>query len=138
MKSLLQRLKKFNLTKPEVLMMINLGVGVRKPPGDEKIDGDIQRGDEVETVENGEGDLLDRVERHINSAEAGNESQINRRGDTDTQMQDEQEDNSDISVLNTIIEEMYDRFNDAEINEILKICGEVLGSNHADKDEVDM
>lgn len=120
-------------------MMINLGVGVKKSPaGGEKEDGDIQGGVEVEPMENGEGDLLDKVERHINSAEAGHGSRVNGRGDTDTPMQDEQEDDPDISVLNTIVEEMYDRFTDAEVNEILKTCGEVLGNSQTGNDAVDM
>jgi hypothetical protein len=135
MRTLLQRLEKFNLTKPEVLMMINLGVGVKRP-GQNAVE--MPSADEAEAVENGGGDLLDKVERHINSAEAADGSQVNGNAQTDLQTQERQEDNPDISVLNTIIEEMYERFKDAEINEILHICGEVLGSKQTDKDDVHM
>jgi hypothetical protein len=59
MRTLLQRLHRFNLTKPEVLVMINLGVGVKKA---EAVQGvtETQNEAEVETVENGEGDLADK------------------------------------------------------------------------------
>jgi hypothetical protein len=128
MRTLLQRLNKFNLTKPEVLVMINLGVGVKKAEAEQGV-AEMQTGAEVETAENGEGDLLDRVERHINSTEGhdGMEIDDGQTGNEDGQIQNAQEEeNGDITVLNTIIEEMYDRFNDADINEILQICGEVL------------
>jgi hypothetical protein len=129
MRTLLQRLHRFNLTKPEVLVMINLGVGVKKA---EAVQGvtETQNEAEVETVENGEGDLLDKVERHINSTEGPDGMQVDDRQtrNEDRQIQDvQEEENGDTTVLNTIIEEMYDRFNDDDINEILQICGEVLG-----------
>lgn len=132
MRTLLQRLHKFHLTKPEVLVMINLGVGVRKTP--ESATGDVGtlNKEDADVVGSGDGDLLDKVERHINSTDGhdGRQAGNGQTSDEDTAMPDEPgEVNSDISVLNTIIEEMYERFNDADINEILRICGEVLRSN---------
>jgi hypothetical protein len=130
MRPLLLRLKKFNLTKPEVLVMINLGVGVKKAGEPGQTADETQNRDETDTVGNEEGDLLDKVERHINSAEGPGQT-----GGEDVQMEDGQEDNPDITVLNTVIEDMYDRFNDAEINEMLQICGEVLGATDIDQHE---
>lgn len=132
MRTLLQRLHKFRLTKPEVLVMINLGVGVRKSPDSATGDVGTLNKEDGDVVGSGGGDLLDKVERHINSTDGhdGRQTGNGQTSDEDIAMPDEQEEaNSDISVLNTIIEEMYERFNDADINEILRICGEVLGSN---------
>ncbi len=119
-------------------MMINQGVGVKKVTQPAQKSLEIHNGEEAEMVENGDGDLLDKVERHINSA-AGPDGAVENRvaGHEDVQMQDEQEqDNSEIILLNTIVEEMYDRFNDADIKEILQICGEVLSGSEVSEDEM--
>jgi hypothetical protein len=129
----MQRLQKFNLTKPEVLMMINLGVGVKKTPDPRQRGVEAQNED---AAENRDGDLLDKVEKHINSTEQQDGAQVN--DNEDVQLEALQEDNPDISVLNTIIEEMYERFSDADINEILQISGEILGGNGKDVNEVSM
>jgi hypothetical protein len=128
------------LTKPEVLVMINLGVGLNKTADTRLNAGETRNGQEAETVENGDGDLLDKVERHINSAEGAARTSAGNghNGNEDIQMHDGQEDNPDITVLNTIIEEMYDRFSDADINEILQICGGVLGGDVAGNAEVNV
>jgi len=140
MRTLLQRLNKFNLTKPEVLMMINLGVGVKKGEAEQDV-AQTQKEAAIETVENGEGDLLDKVERHINSTEGHDGMQVDE-GQTsgeDGQIQNvQEEDNGGTTVLNTVIEEMYDRFNDADINEILQICAEVLGDGGTGHDAMPM
>ena len=138
MRTLLQRLNKFNLTKPEVLVMINLGSGVKKAP-EPRQEAIEMPNEEEEMVGNGDGDLLDKVERHLNSAEGPDGAQAENRaaGHEDVQIQDEQEEgNSDITVLNTIVEEMYDRFTDADIKEILQICGEILGGSETPRDEM--
>ncbi|KAF7508177.1 hypothetical protein GJ744_009474 [Endocarpon pusillum] len=136
MRTLLQRLNKFNLTKPEALMMINLGVGVTKAPGARQEAIEMPN-EEEGIVGHGDGDLLDKVERHLDSAEGADGAQAENRAASqeDVQMQDEQEDdNSDITVLNTIVEEMYDRFTDADIKEILQICGEILGGSETPRE----
>lgn len=118
--------------------MINLGVGVKKAPGATQEAIQIPNGEEEEMAGNGDGDLLDKVERHLDSAEGADGAQAENRaaGHEDVQMQDEQEeDNSDITVLNTIVEEMYDRFTDADIKEILQICGEILGGSETPREE---
>lgn len=117
--------------------MINLGVGVKRTADSTQNVIGMQNEDEVDAVENGDGDLLDKVERHINSA-AGRDGMDGGNGQNskeDIQMQNGQEDNPDISVLNTIVEEMYERFNDADINQILQICGEVLCGHETTTDE---
>lgn len=118
-------------------MMINLGVGVNNVSAPKQSAGETQNEDEAGTVENGGEDLLDKVERHINSAEGPDGTLVGNAptSNEDVQMQEDQEDSPDITVLNTIIEEMYDRFKDAEINDILQICGEVLGGTDS-QDEV--
>lgn len=123
-------------------MMINLGVGVQKAP-DPRQQGVVEAQDkhatEVETVGEGEGDLLDKVERRINSAERGlgGPATDNRlAGEEDAQMETGQQDHPDISVLSNIIEDMYQRFNDDEINEMLLICGEVLAGPKKGSDEM--
>lgn len=135
MQTLLHRLQKFNLTKPEVLMMINLGVGLQRKPDPRHDTNSAERGAIVDTVENGDVDLLAKVEQHINSSERG-EAQANEDGQNDIEMQDEQQDASDASVLSTIVEEMYERFDDDDINEILNICGEVLGGNERNANDI--
>lgn len=117
-------------------MMINLGVGGRKTSHSGQAANGAQKEDTVGTVENGDGDLLDKVEQHINSAEGREEAQVNGDGENDIEMQDEQVDTSDASVLSTIVEEMYDRFSDDDINKILKICGEVLGGDDSNANDV--
>lgn len=117
-------------------MMINLGVGLQKKldPGHDT--NSAQKEAAVDTVENGDDDLLDKVEQHINSAEKRDEAQVNGDGENDIEMQDEQPDASDASVLSTIVEEMYERFNDDDINQILKICGEVLGGDEKNANDI--
>ena len=118
--------------------MINLGIGTRRVADAGQHVVETPEGNEIDEVENGGGDLLDKVEQHINSAEGVDGPHVNGSEQTHVQMQDEQEDDPDVSVLNTIIEEMYERFKDAEINEILKICREVLGSSQTGRDELDI
>lgn len=133
MRTLLERLHKFNLTKPEVLVMINLGVGLKKAPDAAQGAVAVQDEETTDAVENGDGDLLDKVERHLNTSESHGARQL---GNGEHGNEEEQEDDtSDISVLNTIIEEMYERLGDADIKEILRVCGEVLGSDVPGKDE---
>jgi hypothetical protein len=140
MRTLLRRLYNFNLTKAEVLVMINLGIGVKKTTNSGANAMETGSGEAVEKIENSGGDLLDKVERHINSAQThdGMQSSNDHTTNEDIQMQDGQEGDPDITVLNTVIEEMYERFNDADINEILKICGQVLGDDETSKEEADI
>jgi hypothetical protein len=111
-------------------MMINLGIGMKKIPEPRQNTTNGQAEGDVDMTEIGDGDLLDKVERHINSAEGPEGAAINGNARLET----DEEQNSDISVLNTIIEEMYDRFNEAEINKILRICGEVLSGKDTQDD----
>jgi hypothetical protein len=138
MQTLLQRLHKFNLTKPEVLMMINLGVGVKELSDARQRTTEAHNEDEVETVENGDGDLLDKFERHLNSAVGTDGTLANGNAEPSTEdirTQNEQEDSPDASVLSTIIEEMDERFSNKDVNEILRVCGEVLSG--AEMEEIE-
>lgn len=139
MRTLLQRLKPYNLTKPEILMMINLGVGVKKPvdPG-QAVEAANNEG-AVEGDAQGDEDLLDRVEKHLSSSAEYGGPQGEKEAESDIQLTEGQQEQSDASVLSTIIEEMYERFSDADVAAILRTCEEVLrdGDNPGDEMQVD-
>ena len=124
MEVLLHRLRKYHLTKAELLMIINLGVGVHK-----NLDSKEDVIETSENVDNSEGDILDRVERHIISTEGignGQPGAVEQTFNEEAQTTSEPEVDSDMPLLNVIIEEMDERFSDQQVNEILHICREAL------------
>ena len=144
---LVQRLHKFELTKAEVLMIINHGVGlkdIRDPRQQENGTQDDQ--EDVDTRETSVGGSPpEQAERHLNSAAGGvdnhNEGLLNTgqqapgKSDNGVAQESSQIDHPDLSALNTLIEDMYERFDDAQVAEILRICHEVLSQPAASADD---
>jgi hypothetical protein len=119
-------------------MMINIGVGVKRStdPG--------KAGEEAQTGDDGTGDILphdqpqlDGVESDHNSTEVHDASQSQRQQLSGPELDDQQEP-SDASVLSTIVEEMYQRFSDTDVANILKICEDVLSGAEENGDEMEV
>ncbi|KAL5336097.1 hypothetical protein BJX70DRAFT_290870 [Aspergillus crustosus] len=121
LRNLITRLQPYGLTKGEVLMIVNLGVGI--PPvegagaggagvegGGEEMDVDVQDGGEAGS---GEGD----------GGEGGQ-----GEGEEDGEEGGEPGDYGALALIDTVIEEREQRLNDDDVLEILNIIRETLGS----------
>ncbi|GFF76144.1 conserved hypothetical protein [Aspergillus lentulus] len=113
LRELVTRLKPFGLTKGEVVMIVNLGVGLDTPSGargdEEEGGGGEQDGMEVDEVEGGEE----------GGEEAGRESGGGGLSE---------EDYGALALLDTVIEEREERLSEDDVAQILAIIRETLGS----------
>jgi len=89
----------YGLTKGEVLMIVELGLGM-KPPG-------------------GAGSAVDEVENEIMVEDGGEEEQEEEQGGQDGLAVEEQE-ASDTQVLRAVVEELDERLSEEEISEMLR------------------
>jgi hypothetical protein len=113
LRELVTRLKPFGLTKGEVVMIVNLGVGLDASSGAvadaEEGEGGEQDGMEVDEVEGGEE----------GGEEAGRESGGGGLSE---------EDYGALALLDTVIEEREERLSEDDVAQILTIIRETLGS----------
>ncbi|KAJ5155923.1 hypothetical protein N7492_008726, partial [Penicillium capsulatum] len=108
-RELIMRLHPYGLTKAEVLMIINLGVGLRA-------------GGDAETEGNGDGAMDVDHHESLTNGDAGEENgEGEEEGDDDT---------GALALLNTIVEELDSRIPEDQIPEILAIVREVLSENY--------
>ncbi|KAL2818926.1 hypothetical protein BJX63DRAFT_47992 [Aspergillus granulosus] len=119
LRDLITRLQPYGLTKGEVLMIVNLGVGLPNAAG--------QTGD-VESVEAAGGEDMDVDENGAAGAEngAGEEG-----ADGEGAEEGEEGDAGDygaLALIDTIIEEREQRLSDEDVSAILVIIRETLGS----------
>jgi len=97
-RTLIMKLKPFNLTKAEALMIINLGIG---------LDAQQQAGEEggvVTMKDDGAGDQREELEEDREEAEYGARA-----------------------LLDTVIEDREERLSSADVGNILRIVRETLG-----------
>ncbi|KAI5303359.1 hypothetical protein KEM56_007633 [Ascosphaera pollenicola] len=99
-RKLILELKPFGLTKAEVLMILNLGVGLKSDAVNEDGEGDVHMGD-------GEQDGQQNADEEMEDG-----------GD---------EDYGALALLDTVIEDREERLSDEDIIEILKIIRGALG-----------
>ncbi|KZZ91327.1 hypothetical protein AAP_03497 [Ascosphaera apis ARSEF 7405] len=104
-RKLILELKPFGLTKAEVLMILNLGVGLKSEPVNEDGEGDVQMGE-------GEGGAVEQ------DGQQDVEGEMEEGGD---------EDYGALALLDTVIEDREERLSDDDIIEILKIIRGALG-----------
>ncbi|KAJ5240086.1 hypothetical protein N7468_004705 [Penicillium chermesinum] len=109
-RELITRLKPYKLTKAEVVMILNLGVGLNAPSTGE---GD---GVEEEDLANGESIMeVDQENGHVNGEAEGGEG--------------EEEDQGALALFESVVEERESRLTEAQVSEILAIVREVLAEN---------
>ncbi|KAL4878635.1 hypothetical protein BJY04DRAFT_108804 [Aspergillus karnatakaensis] len=123
LRDLITRLQPYGLTKGEVLMIVNLGVGI--PPAEGTNGGGAERGGDQMDV-----DAQDSGENGAEGAE-GEEvvGQANGEGEGEgAEEEGEQGDYGALALIDTVIEEREQRLNDDDVLEILNIIRETLGS----------
>ncbi|KAI9369726.1 hypothetical protein BJX61DRAFT_132907 [Aspergillus egyptiacus] len=133
LRELITRLQPYGLTKGEVLMIVNLGVGL--PPGtagggvtDENTGGN---GEEMD-VDQGEGEGEGAGAGAGEGAGVGEEG-VNGHGEGAVEGQEgevEEEETGDygaLALIDTVIEEREQRLSDENVAEILAIVRETLG-----------
>lgn len=117
LRSLISQLVPFGLTKAEVLMIVNLGVGLgvgESRPGEEAGGGgEAEEGREGGRHVNGEGMDVDAADGAGNAEEAGEEGA--------------EEDYGPLALLDTVIEEREERLSKEDATQILRIIRETLG-----------
>lgn len=118
--TLLTRLRKFELTKPEVLTIINHGVGL---PLAHQSAAHPQAPVGSVLQEGSESHAQASVENPAPASPGANDQSTQDGAATKTA---EEETESDMILLSLIVEEMQSRFKDGEAKEMLQICREVL------------
>ncbi|KAL4809974.1 hypothetical protein BDV18DRAFT_51305 [Aspergillus unguis] len=131
LRELVTRLHPYGLTKGEVLMIVNLGVGVPAAPVAAEGEGEGE-GEEGVNGAPGEGDQME-VD---NEAPAG-EGEVEQNGEAEGQAEGEGEggeeegevgDYGALALIDTVIEEREQRLSDDNVLEILAIIRETLGA----------
>lgn len=140
LRELVKGLQPFGLTKGEVLMIVNLGVGVQPPPNpaaaeenqeegggqnpDEQIHEEGGAEAEGETQANGTGEQMDvDVDSHgVNGIEGEGTAEGEGEGEL------AEEDYGALALLDTVIEEREERLSNEDVAQILKVIRETLGS----------
>ncbi|PYI02233.1 hypothetical protein BO78DRAFT_351911 [Aspergillus sclerotiicarbonarius CBS 121057] len=122
LRELVTRLQPYGLTKGEVLMIVNLGVGLIAPTAE----GDNEAG-EGEEDENAEQDDVEETNgMDVDGAEAGEE-----QGEGEIA----EEDYGALALLDTVIEEREERLSNENVANILAIIRETLGSKRLSEGE---
>ncbi|KAL4737357.1 hypothetical protein BDV11DRAFT_172077 [Aspergillus similis] len=131
LRELVTRLQPYGLTKGEVLMIVNLGVGISAAAG-AAVEGGVEDG--VEGVgaermdvdegdfepENGDGAVEERVDGQVDGKAEGEGGEGEGEGDAG--------DYGALALIDTIIEEREQRLSDDNVLEILAIIRETLGA----------
>ncbi|PWY92098.1 hypothetical protein BO70DRAFT_305275 [Aspergillus heteromorphus CBS 117.55] len=115
LRDLVTRLQPYGLTKGEVLMIVNLGVGLNPPAAD----GDTEGGEGEEDENAEQGDAEDANQMDVDGAEAG---------DGEGQGELPEEDYGALALLDTVIEEREERLSSEDVMNVLAIIRETLGS----------
>jgi hypothetical protein len=133
LRELVTRLQPYGLTKGEVLMIVNLGVGISTAAGvGAAAEGGVENG--VEGVraermdvdegdpgpENGDGVMQDGAEGQVDGKADGEGGEGEGEGDAG--------DYGALALIDTIIEEREQRLSDENVLEILAIIRETLGA----------
>lgn len=125
LRELITRLQPFALTKGEVLMIVNLGVGVGGKPA---ADGDDGHGEEEE----GPADQMDvdhgADEGHQVNGDDTAEAVDGAEGEAEGGEEIPEEDYGALALLDTVIEEREERLSNEDVAQILRIIRETLGS----------
>ena len=141
LRDLVKGLQPFGLTKGEVLMIVNLGVGVQPPPAaaeEEEQGGEGEQNPveqiteeggaegEAEAEANGTGEQMDVDGSHEVNGVEGAEGAAAEGGEGEGQLAEE--DYGALALLDTVIEEREERLSNEDVAQVLKVIRETLGS----------
>ncbi|KAL3482270.1 hypothetical protein BJX99DRAFT_217674 [Aspergillus californicus] len=123
LKELVTRLQPFELTKGEVLMLVNLGVGL--PPGTPGATGD--ENNDAEGVAAGDGEMMDvdTVKGQDDTGDGDGDGQGEGVGEEGEE--EEAGDYGALALIDSVIEEREQRLSEEDVSEILAIVRETLG-----------
>lgn len=148
LRELVRRLQPFGLTKGEVLMIVNLGVGVQRALGAEEQDQDQEQGqgqdqgmEGAEGQEHEQGESVNgtaQEEGHMD-VDVDNNHEVNgsvvEEGQGEGEGGDEgeggeiaEEDYGALALLDTVIEEREERLSNEDVAQVLGIIRETLGN----------
>lgn len=137
LRDMIKGLQPFGLTKGEVLMIVNLGVGLQPPPAaaEEGQEGE-QNPDEQSTEEGGaEGEGETQVNGTEEQMDVDGSHEVNgvegaegtaEGGEGEGELAEE--DYGALALLDTVIEEREERLSNEDVAQILKVIRETLGS----------
>ncbi|KAL4944484.1 hypothetical protein BDV06DRAFT_220218 [Aspergillus oleicola] len=126
LRELIKRLQPYGLTKGEVLMIVNLGVGVLASP--------VQNEDENGFAEGQEGaeqmdvDDQGQAENGEEIIEEGVDGDAEGQAEGEGEGEEEAGDYGALALIDTVIEEREQRLSDDNVLEILAIIRETLGA----------
>lgn len=126
LRELITRLKPYQLTKAEVLAMVNLGIGLVSVGQPQDVE-DAGEGEEGGVDVDGTGDdtVMQDAEAEANGAA---EVEVETEGQAeDGEGEAGEEDYGAMAILNTVIEDRIERLTDEDIVDILVILKESLG-----------
>jgi hypothetical protein len=112
LRDLITKLRPYGLTKAEVVMILNLGLGLTSA-----VDAEDRR---AEGYVNGDGEM-DVDEGHTNGVDAEGENG-----------EEGEEDYSAMALFDTVVEEREDRIADEDVPVILSIIKETLAENYGE------
>ncbi|KAE8380972.1 hypothetical protein BDV26DRAFT_289875 [Aspergillus bertholletiae] len=122
LRDLITQLQPYGLTKGEVLMIVNLGVGMQDAPAGASEDEQEGEGEgEEEAGEAGEGGEA------VNGGGEGMDVDVNGEGGAEGEGELAEEDYGALALLDTVIEEREERFSDEDVVAILGIIRGTLG-----------
>ncbi|KAL1953872.1 hypothetical protein VTO42DRAFT_2096 [Malbranchea cinnamomea] len=126
LRTLITRLKPYHLTKAEVLMMVNLGIGLDSAEQDRTQGGEADSGGATTSAGHEEGDAetadieMQDADRELAQGEA-------EGAEGGGEVEPGEEDYGAMAILNTVIEDRVERLTDEQLLEILAILRETLG-----------
>ncbi|RAH85365.1 hypothetical protein BO86DRAFT_453808 [Aspergillus japonicus CBS 114.51] len=134
LRDLVTRLQPYGLTKGEVLMIVNLGIGLIPVAAAEEGEGEEGEEYEEEVVEEEEeggegegGQQLEEMEVDDGATNGGQDAENGGAGSGELA----EEDYGAMALLDTVIEEREERLSEADVAGILTIIRETLGGGAA-------
>ena len=120
LRDLITQLQPYGLTKGEVLMIVNLGVGMQDAPAAAGEDDQEEGGEGEGEGGEGEGEV-------VNGNGDGMDVDVNGEGAAEGEGEMGEEDYGALALLDTVIEEREERFSDEDVVAILNIIRGTLG-----------
>ncbi|KAA8646445.1 uncharacterized protein ATNIH1004_007875 [Aspergillus tanneri] len=124
LRELIQRLQPFGLTKGEVLMIINLGVGLHGSSMGE--DGGEEGGEQLEEAE-GVGEQDGEMPNGVDEMQVDAQGEEEGVGAEEAAGELSEDDYGALALLDTVIEEREERLSNEDVGMVLTIIRETLG-----------
>jgi len=128
LRTLVAELQPYGLTKAEVVMILNLGVGVDGSGGvdGERVGEEDGEGGEDMDVD-GDGDGHGGVNGHGNANRTDEMNGEQQEGDGEEEEEGEDGDYGALALLDTVIEDREERLSDEDVVAVLAIIRRTLG-----------